>query len=128
MQCDILNALYVLEVDYSKFDSTITYDILNIENKFMKVISHLDEFDFELFHNQQSFINTKFFSAITPRSRRSGVLMTSLGNTIINAFVVIYASSISGIPPINFLKFKFEGDDSVTFANSHDASLMGQII
>jgi len=40
----------VLEVDYSKFDSTVTDDILDIELQFMKIISHLDEIDFELVH------------------------------------------------------------------------------
>lgn len=39
MQGHLLNALYVLEVDYSKFDSTIVSQFLDIENKFMTIIS-----------------------------------------------------------------------------------------
>jgi len=54
--------------------------------------------------------------------------MTSLGNTIINALAVIYASSVSGVHPINMLKFKFEGDDSVTFMRSLDSRMSGLIV
>jgi hypothetical protein len=56
------------------------------------------------------------------------VLMTSLGNTIINALVIIYAASVSGVHPMNMLKFKFEGDDSVTFVNSVDPGLSNTIL
>jgi hypothetical protein len=35
----MLYASYVLEVDYSKFDSTISSAILEIENKFLRLIS-----------------------------------------------------------------------------------------
>jgi len=39
MQQNLINAAYVMEVDYSKFDSTVRAQILEIENKFMSVIS-----------------------------------------------------------------------------------------
>jgi len=65
---------------------------------------------------------------MSPSTRRSGVLMTSLGNTIINAFAILYAAMSTGMNPINFLKFKFEGDDSVTFVNGLDTGLMNEII
>lgn len=54
--------------------------------------------------------------------------MTALGNTIINAFVVLYASLVSNIPVTDQLKFKFEGDDSVTFVNSMDVDIVDKVI
>jgi hypothetical protein len=54
--------------------------------------------------------------------------MTSLGNTMINAFVVMYATLVSGMHPTRMFKFKFEGDDSVTFVKSVDPDIVGRII
>jgi len=75
----------------------------------------------------QSVSNGQYCTLVSPQSRKSGVLMTALGNTIINVLVMKYVFMKNGFTENVNYDFLAEGDDFIGFFQHLDDQLLDDI-
>jgi hypothetical protein len=106
---------YILETDYTAFDRTQRHIHLEVERK---LVAHIAEHWLPMWEQttqHPDVVRADGITVQTGKTRKSGEMMTSLGNSVINWIVYAYAKA--NYFPDEMTDAVFEGDDGLIGTN-----------